>query len=136
MLNEPEKANGDIKIVPRASEYLVEAEQIQLRRQEFLQTTANQFDFQIMGLKGRAEVLRETLKTLKIRPDKVIPDDDSFRQNISEQELQMFAQNLAQMFHVPPAQILEIAKGGTPSGQSQQGGASPEASGTPVGGPQ
>ena len=136
MLNEPEKANGDIKIVPRASEYLVEAEQIQLRRQEFLQTTANQFDFQIMGLKGRAEVLRETLKTLKIRPDKVIPDDDSFRQNISEQELQMFAQNLAQMFHVPPEQILEIAKGGTPSGQSQQGGASPEASGTPVGGPQ
>ena len=134
MLNEPEKVNGDIKIVPRASEYLVMMEQLQIRRQEFLQTTANQFDFQIMGLKGRAEVLRETLRSLKIRPDKVVPDDDSFRANISEQELMMYAQNLSQMFHVPPEQILSIAKGGTPGGQ--QGATATDAAGAPQGGQQ
>ena len=132
MLNEPEKVNGDIKIVPRASEYLIMMEQLQIRRQEFLQTTANQYDFQIMGLKGRAEVLRETLKSLKMRPDKIIPEDDSFRQNISEQELMMFAQNLGNMFHVPPEQILAIAKGNAP-----QGGQAPQsvdAAGAPAGG--
>ena len=137
MLNEPEKANGDIKIVPRASEYLVMIEQLQIRRQEFLQTTANQYDFQIMGLKGRAEVLRETLRSLKMRPDKIIPEDDSFRQNISEQELMMFAQNLGNMFHVPPEQILAIAKGGAPAGAGQApspGAQSGDSAGTPMGG--
>ena len=118
MLNEPEKATGDIKIVPRASTYLIHKEQIQIRMQEFLQTTANQYDFQIMGLGGRAEVLRETLKPLGIRPDKVIPDEGVFSKKISEQEMMMFAQNLGNMFHVPPEQIMEIAKGGTPTGQS------------------
>jgi len=140
MLNEPEKVNGDIKIVPRASEYLVMMEQLQIRRQEFLQTTANQYDFQIMGLKGRAEVLRETLRSLKMRSDKIIPDDDSFKQNISEQELMMFAQNLGNMFHVPPEQILMIAKGGTPTGPGggQAVGAPRQldVAGTPMGGQQ
>lgn len=134
MLNEPEKVNGDIKIVPRASEYLVMMEQLQIRRQEFLQTTANQYDFQIMGLKGRAEVLRETLKSLKMRPDKIIPDDDSFRQNISEQELMMFAQNLGNMFHVPPEQILAIAKGNAPA--PPQASAGVDSAGAAQGGPQ
>jgi hypothetical protein len=136
MLNEPEKATGDIKIVPRASEYLVMMEQLQIRRQEFLQTTANQFDFQIMGLEGRAEVLRETLKSLKIRPDKVVPSGDSFRPNISEQELMMYAQNLSQMFHVPPEQILAIAKGGAPGGQAHGGATPVDVAGTPQGGQQ
>jgi len=48
----------------------------------------------------------------------------------------MYAQNLSQMFHVPPEQILAIAKGGAPGGQ-QGGGATPlDAAGTPQGGQQ
>ena len=54
MLNEPEKAGGDIEIVARASEYLIQQEQLSIRRMEFLQATNNQWDQQIIGNDGRA----------------------------------------------------------------------------------
>ena len=65
---------GDIDVVARASEYLVIAEQLQIRRAEFLSMTMNQFDMQIIGMAGRAKILKEVLKTLKM-PDEIIPDE-------------------------------------------------------------
>lgn len=66
--------NGDIDVVARASEYLVIAEQLQIRRAEFLQMTMNPFDMQIIGMAGRAKILKEVLKTLKM-PDEIIPEE-------------------------------------------------------------
>ena len=65
---------GDIDVVARASEYLVIAEQLQIRRAEFLAMTMNPFDMQIIGMAGRAKILKEVIKTLKM-PDDIIPDE-------------------------------------------------------------
>jgi hypothetical protein len=64
---------GDINIVARASEYLIIAEQLQARRQEFLAFTNNPTDLAIIGMDGRASVLRETVKSLKMDGDNIIP---------------------------------------------------------------
>jgi hypothetical protein len=73
---------GDINIVTRASEYLIIQEQLQLRRTEFLRDTNNPIDLQIMGLEGRASILRETAKGLKIA--KVVPTEDEFERRLQQ----------------------------------------------------
>lgn len=70
--NEIEKT-GDIAVIARASEYLIVAEQLQVRRTEFLVNTANPIDLQIMGIEGRAAVLRETVKALKMPTEDIVP---------------------------------------------------------------
>jgi hypothetical protein len=67
--------SGDINIVARASEYLIIAEQLQARRQEFLAFTNNPVDLAIIGIEGRAKVLRETTKTLKLDGDDIVPPE-------------------------------------------------------------
>jgi hypothetical protein len=66
---------GDINIVARASEYLIVAEQLQARRQEFLAFTNNPVDLAIIGMDGRANVLRETVKSLKMDGDNIVPPE-------------------------------------------------------------
>jgi hypothetical protein len=66
---------GDIHIVARASEYLIVAEQLQARRQEFLAFTNNPVDLAIIGMDGRANVLRETVKSLKMDGDNIVPPE-------------------------------------------------------------
>ena len=58
MIYEPEKARGDISIRARASEYLIVMEQLQIRRMEFLNATNNPTDMQIVGIPGRAAILK------------------------------------------------------------------------------
>lgn len=64
---------GDLNIVARGALALVTKEQAQMRRNEFLMATANPMDMQIIGLEGRAEILREMAKGLQLNPDKVVP---------------------------------------------------------------
>jgi hypothetical protein len=49
---------GDVKVVARGAEVLTIKAFEALRRNEFLQITANQFDQTVMGAEGRADVLR------------------------------------------------------------------------------
>jgi hypothetical protein len=72
--------DGDINIVARASEYLVVQEQLQVRRMEFLDRTANPIDMQIVGMPGRAEILRETVKSLKLPSEDIIPDREEMQE--------------------------------------------------------
>jgi len=71
---------GDINVVARASEYLIMEEQLNIRRKEFLDGTNNQIDLAIMGLRGRANVLREVAKKLKLPVEDIIPPDEMFMQ--------------------------------------------------------
>jgi hypothetical protein len=64
---------GDINVVARASEYLVIQEQLQARQREFLDATNNPTDFAIVGIKGRAEVLREAVRNLKMPVEDIVP---------------------------------------------------------------
>jgi hypothetical protein len=84
LYDDDEMKCGDISVVARASEYLIVQEQLQIRRQEFLRETNNEIDFQIMGVKGRAALLREISKSLKMPVD-LIPSDDEIEAAMAPQ---------------------------------------------------
>ena len=91
MLHDELDYDGDINIVARASEYLVIAEQLQVRRTEFLAMTNNPVDMAIIGMPGRAEILRETVKNLKMPDENIVPDRDEMqeRQEIQAEQAMM-----------------------------------------------
>lgn len=64
---------GDLHVQARGALSLMTKEQAQVRRNEFLQQTANPVDLQIIGAEGRAEILRESAKALMMNPDKIVP---------------------------------------------------------------
>jgi hypothetical protein len=105
---------GDVTIVAKGASNLVARDAAQVRRTEFLAATANPVDMQIMGVEGRAAVLRETAKTLQMDTDKVVPDTDTLRQKLQA------AQALAsqQQPGAPPP-------GGSPAEGGMQGGTPP-----------
>jgi len=70
---------GDVRIVARGMNSMMIKESAQVRRDEFLRSTANEFDMQIIGMEGRAEILRESAKTLDMNVDKVVPDPDTVK---------------------------------------------------------
>jgi hypothetical protein len=111
MLYNPQKARGDIKVVARASAYLLVMEQLMIRRNEFLQLTNNPTDMAIIGNQGRAEVLRETVKTLKIPVDRVVPDRESIEQQTKQQEMQNIAQNISRSMGITPEQAMAVMMG-------------------------
>jgi len=67
---------GDINVVARASEYLIMQEQLQIRYGEALDKSKDGIDLAIIGPKGRAKLLREYYKLLKVRDDVVPPDTE------------------------------------------------------------
>ncbi len=67
---------GDINIIARASEYLIIAEQLQLRRTEFLAMINNPTDQAIIGNVGRGKILREVIRDLKMPQEDIVPDDE------------------------------------------------------------
>jgi hypothetical protein len=104
---------GDLKIVARGALSLVTKEAAQVRRNEFLQFTGNPIDMQILGLEGRAELLREASKALNINPDKVVPSNSVLKQRAAMAQMQ--AMQMAQQ------QALQGPGGG--SGQQLMNGA-------------
>jgi len=64
---------GDAAVVARGAVSLMQLETLQLRRNEFLTATANPLDSQIVGVEGRAEILREVAKGLEMDINKVVP---------------------------------------------------------------
>jgi hypothetical protein len=64
----------DMKVVARGSSSLIAKEQQAVRLTEFLQTTNNPIDLQIMGLEGRRNLLIQSAKASEIETDRVIPE--------------------------------------------------------------
>jgi hypothetical protein len=78
--NPDPELKGDVNIVARGAMSIVAKESAQVRRNEWLVATANPFDMQIVGMEGRAEVLRETAKTLDMpNPDRIVPSPEKLR---------------------------------------------------------
>ena len=121
MTHEPEKARGDVNVRARASEYLIMMEQLQIRRMEFLQATNNQTDMEIIGKAGRAAVLKETVRALKMSVDDVVPDPASIEEQADNAQLEAMFVNIARAFGANPQVIMQIAHGQQP----QQTGALP-----------
>ena len=76
---------GDGRIVARGAAALLISDQAQARRQSFLSQTGNDLDMQIIGLEGRAEVLREFAKSLDMPADRVVPSREELKQRQKEQ---------------------------------------------------
>jgi len=68
-----ETIKGDAQVIPRGAVNLAVKETVNLRRVEFLNATANQFDIEILGKDGRAAILREIAKWLQMPVDEVVP---------------------------------------------------------------
>ena len=73
LFDEDETIKGDAQVEARGAVSLMQLETLQLRRNEFLQATANPIDSQIVGPEGRAEILREVAKGLEMDVNRVIP---------------------------------------------------------------
>jgi hypothetical protein len=71
---------GDVCISARGAANLIAKESAQVRRTEFLAATANPIDMEIVGIEGRAQVLRETAKSLDMDADKIVPPIEILRQ--------------------------------------------------------
>jgi hypothetical protein len=107
---------GDVNIIARGANSLIAKDAAQLRRNEFLQATANPIDMQIVGLSGRAAILRENAKALDMDPDKIVPPPEVVAAR------QAAAQAMQQ----------QAAQGGQP-GQPSPGGGQPGTPGQNVG---
>jgi len=76
---------GDVQIVARGASAIIAKGEAQVRRNEFLAATANPIDAQIVGVEGRAAILREVAKGLDMNVDKVVPTVEVLRQKFAAQ---------------------------------------------------
>jgi hypothetical protein len=89
--DEDEAIKGDAEIVPMGAVNLAVKETVNVRRIEFLNATANQFDIEIIGKDGRAALLREVAKGLQMPVDEVVPsrEKEAHKARIAAQSASM-----------------------------------------------
>jgi len=120
MYDEDTFTKGDFRVVAKGASGMIAREQLQLRRNEFLQATGNPVDMQIIGMEGRAYLLREVARSLQMDTDKLVPDQEviKFRQEqMAAMQQIMAAQQAAQAGGAPelPAPQ-EMDPAGNPAG--------------------
>ena len=79
---------GDCRVVARGALAMLVREQLQARRQEFLDRTANDIDLQIIGVEGRATVLRSIAEDLGYPRDEVVPSKEDLIRRMQAQAMQ------------------------------------------------
>jgi len=89
LYDEDESIKGEVNIQSKGALSLFNKEQAQIRRNEFLMSTNNPADMQIIGMKGRAALLREATKALDMPVDEVIPSEEEIEYNAEMQNAQM-----------------------------------------------
>lgn len=95
MLTMPGMFRGDESINVKGVNYAVKREQDRMRQLEFLQLTANPIDQAIVGMEGRANVIRSVAGNLGLDHEKVVPDDDELRAQQMAMQQQQAAQQAA-----------------------------------------
>lgn len=89
--SERDDVKGDATIVARGSNALLAKEQRIARTNEFLRDTNNPTDNQIIGLEGRAKLLKEAAAGLEIDTTEIIPDKDGLKALVAKIEAQQAA---------------------------------------------
>lgn len=104
---------GDLQVRARGATSLVAKEAAQVRLNEFLMATGNPVDMQIVGMDGRAELLRHAVKRLDIpSPDKVVPSETVVRQRAAQAQAQQMQQmQMQQMQQTPQGNGQELMDG-------------------------
>ncbi len=83
---------GDLQVRARGAISLVAKESAQVRLNEFLMATANPIDMQIIGLDGRAELLRNASKRLDINADRVVPTISTIKRRAAQAQMAQMQQ--------------------------------------------
>ena len=104
--------DGDIDVIARGANELVERETLRMRRMEFLQITMNPTDFQLVGPKGRLAILKE------IARDVALPLQDIFTGGLSPYPPPQLGINPADGTQVP-GQAIPGSGGGMPPNRDQ-----------------
>ena len=71
--SDDDSVKGDAQVTARGVASLMQLETLRMRRNEVLQITSNPIDSQIVGMEGRASILREIAKGLGMDVNKVVP---------------------------------------------------------------
>lgn len=88
MLTEPGDLRGDEEVIVKGVGYAVKREQDRMRQMEFLQMTANPIDMGIVGVEGRANVLRNVSAEIGLDHEKIVPAEDELRQRMQQMQQQ------------------------------------------------
>jgi hypothetical protein len=111
---------GDAQIVATGSGSLIAKEQQLVRRLELLDRTRNDIDMQIIGLPGRAEMLKEVFHAFDLNLDHIIPDVEELMKREEEAQAQIEAEQLRKTGNLTqPAPRTLDASGQPVSGQDQ-----------------
>jgi hypothetical protein len=105
---------GDMKVVPRGVVATLIKDGVQERRQQFLASTANPIDAQIMGIKGRANVLRRIADGLDMDGAEVVPSEEELEQ-LQQQQQQQQAQQQQMQLQQHQAQMAQAAAKAAPA---------------------
>lgn len=128
---------SDVAVHVKGSEAQIEKSQSQQKRLQFLQMTANPIDMEIVGMLGRARLLRYLATDLHC-PDDIVPDDETMQAQIQAKQ-QAQAMGSALVAHAQsqgaqlPGHVQQGGAAGTPGGGQGGGGAR---QGSPPGGGQ
>lgn len=76
---------GDESIVVKGVAVAIQKETDRMRKLEFLQITGNPVDMQILGLEGRAALLRSLSEDLGMPDTDVVPSEDQLRAKLEQQ---------------------------------------------------
>jgi len=111
---------GDEEIAPRGATYAEQREQDRMRMIEFLNSTMNPVDMEILGLPGRATILRKVSEGF-MGDEEVVPSEQSMQQKAMQQQMQqqaMMAQggdpNADPNAELPQGNSQTQGNGGTP----------------------
>ena len=109
-----ESIKGDVEVVAKGAINLAVKETVNVRRIEFLNATANQFDIEIIGKDGRAAILREVAKGLQMPVDEVVPSRE--KSAYDQQQAAAAASAVAQMQSAQPSAPAPTDASGAPKG--------------------
>ena len=105
---QPPVFGGDLRVTGASS--VLHEDTLQVRRNEFLQMTANPIDSQLMGPEGRLAILREVAKGLDIDVDLLMPTQQELEQRMQMQQMQQQQQQQQQQVQVGSGQNLETGQ--------------------------
>jgi hypothetical protein len=95
----PEDYKGDVRVKARGILALIVKEQMAQARMEFLRSTANPVDLQIIGVRGRANLLRAAAAATQIPESDILPSDAELRdaaERVAKMDPQEISQKLGQ----------------------------------------
>jgi hypothetical protein len=93
MIHNPDPSiKGDMEIRARGALALLIKEQTQQARREFLAQTNNNTDMAIIGIEGRANVMREIVKSLDLPMEKIVPTEEELQRKQQEEQYSLMDQ--------------------------------------------